>query len=308
MPIDKPRVTIYTDGGADPNPGPGGWGVVLRHESSGATRELSGAELETTNNRMELTAAIQALEALKVPCDVTLYTDSEYLKRGITEWLPGWVQKGWLRAKGKPVENADLWQKLVQASARHDIRWEWVKGHAGNRLNERADQLATQAVRALLEGDAPDIPFEGVEVYLLVSARDRIGYWAALMRHNEDEGFFFEREDDVSSNRLDVIAAANALSMIAEGAHVRIYTLSDYLRNGATRWIEGWKRRGWTKKDGEPVANQDVWEWLDEEMQQRQVEWPDVDHENPPSVFEEVGTRAQEAFDELTSGDDLYAE
>lgn len=139
-------VEIHTDGGCSGNPGPGGWGAVLRwreHE-----RELSGHEPATTNNRMELMAAIQALESLKRPMRVRLVTDSAYLRKGITEWLAGWKAKGWKTADKKPVKNVDLWQRLEAAAARHDIEWAWTKGHAGDPLNERADGLATAAIRA----------------------------------------------------------------------------------------------------------------------------------------------------------------
>ena len=141
------RVEIFTDGACSGNPGPGGWGAILRYK--GVEKELSGAELQTTNNRMELMAAIAALEALKEPVEVDLYTDSEYLRRGITEWLPGWKARGWKTAAKKPVKNADLWQRLEAAMAPHVVRWHWVKGHAGHAENERADALARAAIRRL---------------------------------------------------------------------------------------------------------------------------------------------------------------
>ena len=150
MPTTQPltQMHIYTDGGCDPNPGPGGWGAVLVFRAR--TREISGSELKTTNNRMELTAAIAALRALRRPCDVVLHTDSQYLYRGITQWLPAWQRRGWRRANGRPVKNLDLWQDLVCELGRHRIDWRWVKGHSGNRYNERADQLATAARQGLL--------------------------------------------------------------------------------------------------------------------------------------------------------------
>lgn len=143
----KQVVTIYTDGGCEPNPGIGGWGAVLMY--NGARREISGGEMESTNNRMELTAAIQALETLRRPCVVELHTDSEYVKRGITEWLPKWKANGWKRGKRGEVKNLDLWQRLEEAAARHEIRWAWVKGHAGVEENERCDELAEQEIRKL---------------------------------------------------------------------------------------------------------------------------------------------------------------
>ena len=137
---DEKRVVIYTDGACSGNPGPGGWGAILRfgqHE-----KELSGGEGETTNNRMELTAAIKALNTLTRPCAVDLYTDSTYVRSGISEWMKGWKARGWKTADKKPVKNADLWQELDEARDRHDVTWHWVKGHAGHPDNERADELA----------------------------------------------------------------------------------------------------------------------------------------------------------------------
>lgn len=138
------RVAIWTDGACSGNPGPGGWGAVLTW--NGHERELSGGEADTTNNRMELTAAIAALEALRRPAAVDLYTDSQYLRGGITGWLRGWKRNGWRTADRKPVKNADLWQRLEAAAGRHDITWHWVKGHAGTAENERADELARKGM------------------------------------------------------------------------------------------------------------------------------------------------------------------
>lgn len=142
--VDKPEVTVYTDGGSDPNPGPGGWAALLltrRADGSLYRREIDGNDPDTTNNRMELTAAIEALRTLNRPCTVTLHTDSEYLKNGITQWLPAWIKKGWRTSKKEPVKNQDLWQALHAETQRHDITWKWVKGHAGNKYNERVDHL-----------------------------------------------------------------------------------------------------------------------------------------------------------------------
>lgn len=135
-----PDVTIYTDGACSGNPGPGGWGAILI--ARGHERELKGGTPDTTNNRMEMMAAIEALEALKRPCRVELYTDSQYLRQGITEWISGWKARGWRTADKKPVKNEDLWRRLDAARARHEVQWRWVKGHAGHPLNERADALA----------------------------------------------------------------------------------------------------------------------------------------------------------------------
>ncbi len=141
-------VEIYTDGACRGNPGPGGWAATLQWE--GHLRELSGAERETTNNRMELTAVIRALEALKRSMPVRVYTDSQYVRQGITEWLPNWKKRDWRTADKKPVKNRDLWEALDAAAARHEVEWHWVKGHSGVPGNERVDALANAAIDALL--------------------------------------------------------------------------------------------------------------------------------------------------------------
>ncbi|EXL10162.1 ribonuclease HI [Aquamicrobium defluvii] len=156
------RVEIFTDGACSGNPGPGGWGAILRF--NGTTRELSGGEVQTTNNRMELMAAISALNALKEPCQVDLHTDSSYVKDGISSWIDNWKRRGWKTADRKPVKNVELWQALDEARNRHKVTWHWVKGHAGHPENERADELAREGmapfkrgpVRPAVASGAPD--------------------------------------------------------------------------------------------------------------------------------------------------------
>tara|TARA_R110000772_G_scaffold263064_1_gene382596 strand:- start:481 stop:912 length:432 start_codon:yes stop_codon:yes gene_type:complete len=140
-------ITIYTDGACSGNPGPGGWGATLSDGKK--EKEIYGGEPETTNNRMELMAAIMALEALKQPLNVILYTDSKYVQKGISEWLPGWKARGWRNSQGKPVKNVDLWQRLEAAEADHQVNWRWVKGHSGDAGNERADELANEGMYSL---------------------------------------------------------------------------------------------------------------------------------------------------------------
>lgn len=147
-------VVIHTDGACDVNPGPGGWAAVVRHGER--VREISGGAPATTNNRMELQAAIEALRLLKRPCTVELYTDSQYLRNGISEWLPGWKQRGWLTAARKPVKNADLWRELDALASQHSISWRWLRGHSGHSDNERCDQLANEQVRRI-KGAVPAV-------------------------------------------------------------------------------------------------------------------------------------------------------
>lgn len=143
--MTKANVIIYTDGACSGNPGPGGWGAILKYGHR--EKELSGGEKETTNNRMEMIAAIEGLQALKKPCRVKIVTDSNYLKEGITTWIHNWKKNGWRTAAKKPVKNADLWQALEAAMEKHDVTWQWVKGHAGHPENERADQLARSEIK-----------------------------------------------------------------------------------------------------------------------------------------------------------------
>lgn len=151
----RPHVIIYTDGACAGNPGPGGWAALLisgKHE-----KVLTGGASHTTNNRMELRAAIAALQALKRPCTVELHTDSEYLRNGITGWLPIWMRKGWRTADKRPVKNQDLWKKLLPLIEKHEVRWEWIQGHAGDPLNERVDRLAREAIEKIGRNAPPDM-------------------------------------------------------------------------------------------------------------------------------------------------------
>jgi len=306
-------VTVYTDGGASPNPGPGGWAAVLLREGA-EPEELSGGEPETTNNRMELTAAIRALEALPAGSDVHLHTDSRYLRQGITSWLPGWVARGWRRSGGGRVENEDLWRRLASLAHDRDVRWSWVRGHAGDRWNERADRLATAAIRRQRGGPGGGETGAGeaavaepdFEVWLKVSASGGRGGWAARVRSRGGGGEGGEDGEErelsgsvapVSANRLDLVAAAEVLEGLPEGARVTIHTGSDYLRNGATAWVAAWRRRGWRTKEGKPVANREDWERLAAAAARRRVVWPRGRDEDAEAVeaFKTLEGRAREA-------------
>lgn len=292
-----PRITIYTDGGADPNPGTGGWAAILVDEATHKVKELSGGEPRATNNRMELTAAIRGLEALKLPCKVKLFTDSQYLKKGITEWLPGWIARGWKRKEGV-LQNEDLWRRLAELVAQHEIHWGWVKGHAGHRWNEKADQLATAAIRAQRGADrgAVQAPAEkpDAEVFLRVSCSGRNGGWAALLRNADGEQVVTGHKSGVTPNQLDLLAATDALARLPPGISVAVHTGSDYLRNGAGSWISGWKKRGWKTQEGQPVSNRDLWQRLDAAMSRRRVTWPPVKDRDVPEL-EALGKTAKAA-------------
>ena len=143
--MKKSEIVVYADGACSGNPGPGGWGVILKHVSTGKTGELSGSDKQTTNNRMELTAVIRGLEAIKDQSKVTVVTDSQYVVKGMTEWIENWMAKNWRTANKKPVKNVELWQRLIEISKKHEVLWQWIEGHAGHPENERCDQLAAAA-------------------------------------------------------------------------------------------------------------------------------------------------------------------
>lgn len=263
--MSKPNVTIYTDGGADPNPGIGGWAAVL--QSGEHERVLTGNDPSSTNNRMELTAAIEALGALKTAADVTLFVDSEYVQKGMSQWVEGWQKKAW-----KGVKNADLWQRLVAAAAPHSIEWRWVKGHAGNEQNERVDKLA-RAARLEITPVAESA--ENLRLYIrtsYLSAKKR-GAWAIV----EVDGDLVREAtglvDIGSNNQLDLLAAIHAVERLPANQPATLVVVSDYLFQGVTRWRHGWRKRGWTKKDGQPVANVDWWKRLDTVLAERPIGW-----------------------------------
>lgn len=265
------KVIIYSDGGADPNPGIGGWAAVLqyrRHE-----KVLSGNDPSTTNNRMELTAAIAALEALKRRSTVEFHTDSEYLRKGITKWIENWIARDWKDKKGKPIPNADLWQRLWPLVQQHDIDWHWVKGHSGNPLNEKVDALARQARLKISPAEklAVNIP----RLYLRSSCKGNPGPggWGVVLEMGDEFEQNSGSELNTTNNRMEVGAAIEGLLLLPRGSEVQIFTTSDYLFQGATRWIHGWRQRDWHKKDGTPVANADLWQALDKLQEGYAVHW-----------------------------------
>lgn len=283
------KVQIYTDGGADPNPGAGGWGVVLVHPVSGESHELSGGADDTTNNRMELTAAIEALETLSAASDVELFTDSTYVRQGITKWIRGWRSAGWKRSDGQAVKNVDLWQRLDRAAGRHRIDWRWVKGHAGVAGNERADQLATQEILARKNGSsvAPGCEIDGVtSVFLKVTCWPGGGLWAVLVRTTDQESRFVGEEHGSSANRLELLAACEGLARLGKTESCQVIGGSEYLRRGSEMWMAGWKQRGWLTAGGAPVKNADLWQRLERLLMEREVSWPVVDMLRSPELTE----------------------
>lgn len=277
--MEKPEVIIYTDGACDPNPGPGGWAAVLRFE--GHEKVLTGADPRTTNNRMELQAVIAALAALKKPCRVRLHTDSRYVQQGVTEYLVRWKAKGWQTADKKAVANQDLWQALDDLLQRHEIDWVWVKGHAGDPLNERVDQLA---VSMILRSALPLDDEQAAHIFTGVSCLGQTGPggWAAIVRAGEMTQEMSGHEDRTSANRLHLLAAWKGLEATA-GVRVHVYTSSDYVAQGATQWVNNWIAQGWRTKDGQPVKHREVWQAVVAAVRGRAVEWHSLKAETHPA-------------------------
>jgi ribonuclease HI len=300
------RIRVYTDGGCRPNPGPGGWGAVLMLPEG--PLELSGSEASSTNNRMELTAAVRALEALPPGSDVELITDSTYLKHGITKWLAQWHRNGWLTGTKEPVKNRDLWLALDEAAARHRVRWSWARGHAGEAGNERAHTLAAAAIpgsggriaRPAAGGAARPgtTAEEPVEVFLGVawSGKSGQGAWGAVLRHRGLEKEIAGRLALPSSNAAHIASAALALEAIKRPLPVRVVTASDYLRDGATLWLPAWRQRGWQTREGKPVASRDWWERLSRQLARLPIEWDVADKDEPPAEVERARQLARAAL------------
>ncbi len=273
------QIQVFTDGGCKPNPGPGGWGAVIRHGSH--EWFLSGNDPDTTNNQMELQAAIAALTLLNGTfgrCAVVLYTDSEYLRQGITEWLDNWERNGWKTRGDEEVKNQALWRLLGQLSQQMEITWQWVKGHADHPHNERADQLATRAREVLpaaqVRPHEPRRPAE-VEIYVKASYHSgrQAGGWGVVLRKGETTRELSQQESNTSANALLIRAATVGLSALTRPCSVAIISDADYLIRGGSQWLENWLARDWVKRDGKPVANRADWEALRAALEPHHVTW-----------------------------------
>ncbi len=277
---DIPHVEIYTDGGCDPNPGPGGWGAVIRH--AGREWRLSGNDPATTNNRMELQAAAAALSLLQGllgPCRVDLYTDSRYLQEGITRYVPLWERNDWLTRDGRPVKNRALWRTLHRLAQMHRVTWHWLRGHDGHPLNELADRLATAARQRLAQEPAAESPTQDAEdslptalVYVKASGRGASG-WGAVLRDGLQVRPLSGTAAPATVNALLIRGATEALRALDGRHRVILHSDAGYLVNGGARWAAAWQARGWLTKDGRPVANRELWEELLAEARRHRVTW-----------------------------------
>ena len=294
MTAPLPFVTIYTDGGCRPNPGPGGWGAVVLHPD-GKPIEMNGADPKATNNRMELQAAIEALRSLDGPHRVELFTDSQYVRKGVTEWMTKWRATGWKTAGKKDVANRDLWEALNVEIERHRIEWKWVRGHTGDKWNERADQLASAAIpRAPLPVD----DFDAVHLFTAVahSGKNDAGAWAAILSYRGETKELSGRRPGASANQMHITGAGFGLAELSRTVRVHLYTVSDYLKDGASTWIKGWRSRGWTTREGKPVANRALWQRLATLLDRHEVRWHVVSRDSLPEQMESAKALAKDAL------------
>lgn len=281
-------IYIFTDGGCDPNPGPGGWGALVQFYSSSDPDSienewiLCGNHPDTTNNRMELQAAIAALSTLAEQyrdSPAVIFTDSEYLRMGITSWTDQWIKSGWKTQNKKPVRNRELWQSLISLTEDRNVTWKWIKGHAGHLGNERADRLASRARQMLTESDqhVEVLPSHApsVAIYLKVSysKQENGGKLGAIMVYGDHSKEVHEPITAHSSNALLIASAIDVLHRLKQPCYVVFVSDADYLVRGASQWIHGWIRRDWMTRDNKPVANRDLWEKLAKISNKHTVTW-----------------------------------
>ena len=282
-------LVMYTDGACSPNPGPGGWGAVILADGD-VVSELSGSAAQSTNNRMELRAAVEALKSVKHPSRIGLFTDSAYLKNGITDWINTWQNNNWRTAAGADVKNSDLWRELLVQIDRHTIDWHWVRGHGDDRWNNRADELAVAArkeqqgketgpLRVEATADADD----HIHLFTGVTCRHRagVGAWAVILTWRDHVKILGERVVSMTANQLYLKAVISGLKSIKKGLPVDVHTHSGYLYDGATTWLEGWRNRNWTTREGSPVSNRSLWQELDALIGRYRVQFHLEQRENP---------------------------
>jgi ribonuclease HI len=298
--------TIYTDGGCDPNPGPGGYGIVIL-EAGKEPREISGGEPKATNNRMEMRAALEALRAVDEGSVVDLFTDSQYLRNGVTQWLAGWKARGWKTSTKEPVKNQDLWEALDVEIGKRKVRWHWTRGHSGDHWNERADQLATRGIPR-----ATGIALEqgALALYCGVSysGKDESGAYAAFLRYVGEAGAVEKaierRFAGESANRLHLLSVLEPLEALKRPLEIHVHTASDYVRDGVTRWIDAWRKRDWKTKEGKDVSHRDLWERLARAVTPHRIHWhvPAKEGEIPPEM-EKVKARAHDVRTGVTAAE-----
>ena len=286
-------VTIYTDGACNPNPGPGGWAAIVLYPDQ-PPRELAGYEAETTNNQMELRAALEALKTLTTPHQIELYTDSQYLRQGISAWLPRWEERGWQTSQKTEVKNLALWQELAGQLQNHRVAWRWIKGHAGDKWNERVDQLARSVIPP---AELPLADRQAIHLFTAASylGKTKQGGWGVLLRYGEAEKTLTGAGSNTSGNRMHLLAAIEGLKAIKKSLPIHLYTTSNYLKDGATLWTKQWQAHAWKTKEGKAVSHRELWEILARLTHARQIQWHVVSSNNLPAEMLQVKKLAVEA-------------
>lgn len=249
--------------------------------------ELTGNAADATNNRMELQAALEALAYLPNACRVSLYTDSLYLRDGISRWLPKWEQRNWKTTAQTDVKNQELWKQLGEQIRRHAITWHWTRGHSGDALNERADMLAKSVIEKVME-PLPLEDSQAIHIFTAVSysTKTRKGSWAAMLRYREHSRELSGSEPDTSGNRLHIRAAIEGLKTVRKAIPIHVYTVSDYLKDGASRWVHNWRRNHWLTTEGNPVRHHDLWKELANLSGRYSISWHVVSKSDLPEAMQ----------------------
>ena len=290
------KIRVYTDGACNPNPGPGGWGVAILYPNQKKAVELNGGEKETTNNQMELMAAIKGLEKFKEPQNnIVLYTDSQYIRKGITQWIDLWKKNGWQTAEKKSVKNKTLWKRLDDAAQKHGVQWKWVKGHAGNQWNERVDELARKGIPKELK-TLPLDDQDAIHIFTAIafSTKEKIGGWASYLKFKTHTKSISGKINQTTGNRMHILSAIQGLQLIKKKYPIHIYTMSDYLKDGASVWMYNWQKNNWLTKDGQPVKHKDLWVTLEQQVKPYQITWHLVSKRYLPEEMVDVKKIAKE--------------
>jgi ribonuclease HI len=294
------ELIIYTDGACSPNPGPGGWGAVLLAGDGRVISELSGYGGESTNNRMELTAAVEALKSLQGPRRIVLYTDSQYVKNGITDWIFSWQKNGWKTADRKPVKNSDLWHDLLEQLEKHKVTWKWVKGHGTDQWNNRADELAVLARKNGTGSEStrvkPEVGDDDIHLYTGVTCKHSSGAggWSVILTWRGSTRVLGNGTQGLTANQLYLKAVIAGLEQLKKVLPVHVHTHSGYLYDGATGWLEGWQKRNWQTREGSPVSNREWWQSLVELLQRYEVHFHLADKAEPLCHMQEAKELARE--------------
>jgi len=268
----------------------------------GKKRELSGRVAETTNNRMELQASLEALQALPAASAVQLFTDSRYVQNGISKWIGNWRANNWLTAEKEAVKNRDLWEALDKEIKRHRVEWIWVKGHADNTHNERVDALAAAA------RGRPLLPLDdeaAIHIFIGITWKRKVktGSWAAILRYRNHCKVLSAIVENSSANRIHIQSATEALGALKRLLPVHLYTSSGYLKDGASNWLKGWERNGWHTREGKVVSNKDEWQQLSQVLQESSVSLHVIDKAMPPCHSQEAKELAVEWVDAFLKPD-----